>query len=64
MSIKEPSIFGRWVGIQVNPNNKKQLYIILERDVQLQKEGVDHLNGEFGGVDVALCVKEIRRKMK
>jgi len=62
MSIKEPSIFGRWIGLQVNPNNKKQLYVILDRDVPMSKEIIQEFNELFGGINVALNIKEMRER--
>lgn len=61
---KRNQIYAQYVRILKNPENEKEIYIVLSKDQEMETKYVKQFDKMFGGMDVILTITKLERKKK
>jgi len=61
---RRDQIYGRWKRLLLNPDNPKEIYIVLEKDKPMERKYIRQFENEFQGKDVIITVTKLIRNLK
>ncbi len=61
---KKNQIYAKWKRLLVNPDNPKELYIVIEKDQEMQKKYIREFENKFKNKDVIITITKLIRDKK
>ncbi len=61
---KSNQIYCKWKRLLVNPDNPKELYIVIEKDQEMQKKYIREFENKFKDKDVIITITKLIRNKK
>ena len=54
-------LYGKWIRLVPNPDNPKELYLVIEKDKPMERKYIRQFENMFKGKDVIITITELIR---